>query len=76
VIEEGAAADLAILEWRPAAVVPEGRGGDAAVLWSGASAAWVVVAGRVRLREGIPLGLDPEEISARAVEAARRALAD
>jgi cytosine/adenosine deaminase-related metal-dependent hydrolase len=76
VIEEGAAADLAILEWRPAAVVPEGRGGDAAVLWAGAPAAWVVVAGRVRLREGIPLGLDPEEISARAVEAARRALAD
>ncbi len=57
-------------------MVPEGRGGDAAVLWAGAPAAWVVVAGEVRLREGIPLGLDPEEISARAVEAALRALAD
>jgi cytosine/adenosine deaminase-related metal-dependent hydrolase len=75
-IEAGATADLAILEWRPAGVLPEGPGGDAAVLWAGAPAAWVVVAGEVRLREGIPLGLDPEEISARAVEAARRALAD
>jgi hypothetical protein len=75
-IETGAAGDLVLLEWRPGAVVPEGRGGDAAVLWAGAPAAWVVVAGEVRLREGIPLGLDPEEISARAVEAALRALAD
>jgi len=75
-IEAGAAADLAILEWRPAGVVPEGRGGDAAILWAGAPAAWVIVAGKVRLREGVPLGVDPEEISARAVEAARRALAD
>jgi cytosine/adenosine deaminase-related metal-dependent hydrolase len=75
-IEAGAAADLVILEWRPAGVVPEGRGGDAAILWAGAPAAWVIVAGRVRLREGVPLGVDPEEISARAVEAARRALAD
>jgi 5-methylthioadenosine/S-adenosylhomocysteine deaminase len=75
-IEPGAAADLAILDWRPDGVVPEGRGGDAAVLWAGAPAAWVIVAGQVRLREGVPLGVDPEEISARAVEAARRALAD
>ena len=75
-IEAGAAADLAILEWRPAGVVPEGRGGDAALLWAGAPAAWVVVAGVVRLREGVPLGVDVEEISARAVEAARQALAD
>jgi len=75
-IEVGAAADLAILDWRPAGVVPEGRGGDAAVLWAGAPAAWVVVAGEVRIREGIPIGIDPEAISARAVEAARRALAD
>jgi cytosine/adenosine deaminase-related metal-dependent hydrolase len=76
VVEAGAAADLAILEWRPAGVVPEGRGGDAAILWAGASAAWVIVAGQVRLREGIPLGVDPDEVSARAVEAARQALAD
>ena len=75
-IEVGAAADLAILDWRPAGVVPEGRGGDAAVLWAGAPAAWVVVAGEVRIREGTPIGIDPEAISARAVEAARRALAD
>ena len=76
VIEAGAAADLAILEWRPAGVVPEGRGGDAAILWAGAPAAWVIVAGQVRLREGIPIGVDPDEVSARAVEAARHALAD
>ena len=75
-IEPGAAADLALLDWRPGAVEPEGRGGDAAVLWGGARAAWVIVAGQVRLREGVPVGLDPAEISARAVEAARRALAD
>jgi cytosine/adenosine deaminase-related metal-dependent hydrolase len=76
VVEAGAAADLALLEWRPSAVEPEGRGGNAAVLWAGAPAAWVIVAGEVRLREGVPLGVDPDEVSARAVLAARRALAD
>jgi cytosine/adenosine deaminase-related metal-dependent hydrolase len=76
VVEPGAAADLAILDWRPGAVEPEGRGGNAAVLWAGAPAAWVLVAGEVRLREGVPLGVDPVEVAARAVEAARRALAD
>jgi cytosine/adenosine deaminase-related metal-dependent hydrolase len=75
-VAAGAAADLAVLDWRPPAVLPEGAGGDAAVLWAGAQAAWVIVAGEVRLREGIPLGVDPAEVSARAVEAARRALAD
>ena len=76
VVRPGAAADLAILEWRPAGVEPEGRGGNAAVLWGGAPAAWVIVAGEVRLREGVAIGLDPAEVSARAVEAARRALAE
>jgi len=56
--------------------MPEGRGGDAAILWAGAPAAWVIVAGQVRLREGVPIGVDPDEVSARAVEAARHALAD
>ena len=70
-VEAGAAADLAILEWRPAAVEPEGRGGNAAVLWAGAPASWVIVGGEVRLREGVALGVDPVEVSARAVEAAR-----
>ena len=55
---------------------PEGRGGNAAVLWAGAPAAWVIVAGEVRMREGVVLGVDPVEVSAKAVEAARRALAD
>ena len=76
VVETGAAADLVILEWRPSAVEPEGRGGNAAVLWAGAPAAWVIVAGEVRMREGVVLGVDPVEVSAKAVEAARRALAD
>ena len=76
VVEAGAAADLVILEWRPSAVEPEGRGGNAAVLWAGAPASWVIVAGEVRLREGVALGVDPVEVSAKAVEAARRALAD
>jgi cytosine/adenosine deaminase-related metal-dependent hydrolase len=76
VVEVGAAADLAILEWRPTAVEPEGKGGNAAVLWAGAPASWVIVGGEVRLREGVPLGIDPAAVSARAVEAARRALAD
>jgi cytosine/adenosine deaminase-related metal-dependent hydrolase len=75
-VQAGAAADLVILDWRPSAVEPEGRGGNAAALWAGAPAAWVIVAGEVRLREGVALGVDPVEVSARAVEAARRALAD
>ena len=33
-----------------AGVEPEGRGGNAAVLWAGAPAAWVIVAGEVRIR--------------------------
>lgn len=75
-VQAGAAADLVILDWRPSGVEPEGRGGNAAALWAGAPASWVVVAGEVRLREGVALGVDPVEVSARAVEAARRALAD
>ena len=75
-VQAGAAADLVILDWRPSGVEPEGRGGNAAALWAGAPASWVIVAGEVRLREGVALGVDPVEVSARAVEAARRALAD
>ena len=75
-VQVGAAADLVILDWRPSGVEPEGRGGNAALLWAGAPASWVIVAGEVRLREGVALGVDPVEVSARAVESARRALAD
>jgi cytosine/adenosine deaminase-related metal-dependent hydrolase len=75
-VQAGAAADIVILDWRPSAVEPEGRGGNAAALWAGAPASWVIVAGEVRLREGVALGVDPVEVSSRAVEAARRALAD
>jgi hypothetical protein len=57
-------------------VEPEGRGGNAAALWAGAPASWVIVAGEVRLREGVALGVDPVEVSAKAVEAARRALVE
>ncbi|HVP67028.1 MAG TPA: amidohydrolase family protein [Anaeromyxobacteraceae bacterium] len=75
-IEPGALADLALLDWRPAAAPPEGTDGDVAILWAGAPAAWVIVGGEVRLREGAPLGVDPTEVAARAREAARRALSD
>lgn len=76
IVAAGASADLAILDWRPTAVEPEGRGGNAAILWAGAPAAWVIVNGEVRLREGVALGVDAAEVSAKAAEAARRALAD
>ena len=75
-VQPGAAADLVVLDWRPCGVEPEGRGGNAAALWAGAPASWVIVAGEVRLREGVALGVDPVEVSAKAVEAARRALAE
>jgi cytosine/adenosine deaminase-related metal-dependent hydrolase len=75
-VEEGAAADVVVLEGHPTAVPPEGSDADVALLWAGAPAAWVVVGGEVRLREGVPLGVDPREVSARAAEAARRVLAD
>jgi cytosine/adenosine deaminase-related metal-dependent hydrolase len=75
VLEEGALADLVLLDWRPSGVPPEGTDGDVALLWAGAPAAWVVVDGEVRLREGQPLGLDPAEVAARATEAGRRVLA-
>jgi cytosine/adenosine deaminase-related metal-dependent hydrolase len=74
-IEEGAAADLAVLEGQPTAAAPEGSDADVALLWAGAPAAWVVVGGEVRLREGAPVGVDPREVAARAAEAARRVLA-
>ena len=75
-IEEGAAADLAVLEGRPGGAAPEGSDADVALLWAGAPAAWVVVGGEVRLREGAPVGVDPREVAARAAEAARRVLSD
>ena len=75
-VEEGALADLVLLEWRPSGVPPEGTDGDVALLWSGAPAAWAIVDGEVRLREGQPLGVDPAEVAARASEAAKRVLAD
>jgi cytosine/adenosine deaminase-related metal-dependent hydrolase len=74
-IEAGALADLVLLDWRPAGVPPEGSDGDVALLWAGAPAAWAMVDGEVRLREGQPLGVDPAEVAARATEAARRVLA-
>jgi len=75
-VEPGALADLALLDWRPSAAPVEGTDGDVAVLWAGAPAAWVLVGGEVRLREGVPLGLDEAEVAARAREAAKRTLSD
>jgi cytosine/adenosine deaminase-related metal-dependent hydrolase len=73
-VEAGAIADLVILDWRPALPLPEAPEGDAAMLWAGAAAAWVIVDGQVRLREGSLLGGDEAEIAARAHEAATRVL--
>jgi cytosine/adenosine deaminase-related metal-dependent hydrolase len=69
-IAPGALADLAVLEWRPPFPMPEASEGDSALLWAGAPAAWAIVDGAVRLREGRLLGGDEAEIAARAGEAA------
>jgi len=74
-VETGALADLVVLDWRPAAPLPEGSAGDLALLWAGAPAAWTIVDGEVRLREGRLLGADEAEIAARAREAAAALLA-
>jgi cytosine/adenosine deaminase-related metal-dependent hydrolase len=69
-IEAGALADLVVLEWRPPVPLPDVPEGDLALLWAGAPAAWVLVDGEVRLREGRLLGADEAEIAAAAREAA------
>lgn len=74
VLAPGALADLAVLDWRPPFPLPDVPDGDLAVLWAGAPAAWVVVDGEVRLREGRLLGQDEAEIAARAREAGARLL--
>jgi cytosine/adenosine deaminase-related metal-dependent hydrolase len=66
----GALADLIVLDWRPAVPLPAEPGSDLVLLWAGAPAAWVIVDGVVRIREGRPLGMDEAEIAARAREAA------
>jgi len=74
-VAPGALADLVILDWRPPFPIPEAPDGDLAVLWAGSPAAWVIVDGEVRLREGRLLGGDEREIAARAREAAAKLLA-
>jgi cytosine/adenosine deaminase-related metal-dependent hydrolase len=69
-LEAGALADVVVLDWRPPVPLPEALDGDLAILWAGAPAAWVIVDGEVRLREGRLLGGDEAEIAARAREAA------
>ncbi|WP_242342100.1 amidohydrolase family protein [Anaeromyxobacter terrae] len=70
-LEVGALADLVVLDWRPPVPLPDLPGGDLALLWAGAPAAWVIVDGDVRLREGRLLGADEAAIAAEAREAAR-----
>jgi 5-methylthioadenosine/S-adenosylhomocysteine deaminase len=70
----GALADLVVLEWRPPFPMPEASEGSSALLWAGSPAAWAVVDGVVRLREGRLLGGDEAEIAARAREEAARVL--
>jgi cytosine/adenosine deaminase-related metal-dependent hydrolase len=74
-LESGALADVAVLDWRPPLPLPDVPAGDLAVLWAGAPAAWVIVDGEVRLREGRLLGGDERRIAAEAREAAARLLA-
>jgi len=74
VLEPGAVADLVILDWRPAVPLPALPQGELALLWAGAAAAWAIVGGEVRLREGRLLGVDEAEVAARAREAAARLL--
>lgn len=69
-IEEGALADLVVLDWRPPVPVPDVPPGDLALLWAGAAAAWVLVDGEVRLREGRLLGGDEGAIAEAARETA------
>jgi cytosine/adenosine deaminase-related metal-dependent hydrolase len=69
-IAPGALADVVILDWRPPVPIPEVPDGDLAMLWSGAPAAWAIVDGEVRLREGRLLGADEAEIAAAARAAA------
>jgi len=73
-LEVGALADVVVLDWRPAVPLPDVPEGDLALLWAGAPAAWVIVDGEVRLREGRVLGADEAEIAAAAREAARALL--
>jgi cytosine/adenosine deaminase-related metal-dependent hydrolase len=73
-IEAGALADVVVLDWRPAVPLPDVPAGDLALLWAGAPAAWVIVDGEVRLREGRLLGGDEAETAAHAREAARALL--
>ncbi len=70
VLEPGTLADLVVLDWRPPVPLPDVPEGDLAMLWAGAPAAWVVVDGEVRLREGRLLGGDEGAIAAAARDAA------
>lgn len=69
-LEPGALADLVVLDWRPPVPLPDVPLGDLALLWAGAAAAWVLVDGEVRLREGRLLGGDEAAIAAAAQETA------
>jgi cytosine/adenosine deaminase-related metal-dependent hydrolase len=70
VLEPGALADLVVLDWRPTVPLPDVPEGDLALLWAGAPAAWAIVDGEVRLREGRLLGGDERAIAEAAREAA------
>jgi cytosine/adenosine deaminase-related metal-dependent hydrolase len=73
-LQPGGVADLVVLDWRPAVPLPDLAEGDLALLWAGAPAAWSIVGGQVRLREGRLLGVDEAALAARARQAAARLL--
>ena len=74
-LSPGAVADLVVLDWRPAVPPPAVPQGDLALLWAGAPAAWAIVGGEVRLREGRLLGVDEAALAARARAAVARLVA-
>lgn len=73
-LEEGALADVVVLDWWPPFPLPENPEGEIVLLWAGAPAAWVIVDGCVRLREGRLLGGNEAAIFERACRAVERVL--
>jgi cytosine/adenosine deaminase-related metal-dependent hydrolase len=74
-IAPGNLADVVVLDWRPPVPLPDAPEGDLTLLWAGVPAAWVIVDGVVRLREGRLLGGDEADVALRAREAAASLLA-
>jgi cytosine/adenosine deaminase-related metal-dependent hydrolase len=72
-LSEGAAADLVVYDYRPPTSFEPGNFlGHLLFGFYRSPARDVVVAGRARLRDGRPVGIDPAEVAARAQEEAQK----